>query len=145
MTHMALTLFNGIDFNGPAGLWLFLSIGAIALFVVFLPLMNWIDSQRKEREAFYRAETIRRVSEASGEGARAAMELLREQDRLNRIKKMEGLKIGGLINLFLGIGLVVFMYFMLGGAHGPAFAGLIPAAIGLAMLIYAFFLAEPVQ
>lgn len=144
MTNLAI-LLAGIDFNEGAGLWLFLAIGAIVFFGVFLPGMNWIDSQRKEREAFYRAETIRRVAEASGEGAKAAMELLREQDRQNRIKKMEGFKIGGLINLFIGIALVIFMWVMLHGAHGPALAGLIPAAIGVAMLVYAFFMAEPVQ
>jgi hypothetical protein len=36
-----------------------------------------MDSRRKEREAFYKAETFRRVAEASGEGAKAALEMLR--------------------------------------------------------------------
>ena len=38
-----------------------------------------IDSQRKEREAFDKAETFRRLTESSGEGAKAAIEMLREQ------------------------------------------------------------------
>ncbi len=42
------------------GLWLFLSVGAVSLFVVFIPLVSWIDSRRKEREAFYKADTMRR-------------------------------------------------------------------------------------
>lgn len=141
MTHLA---FMDPDLNGGLGLWLFLSIGAVALFVVFLPVTTWIENQRKEREAFYKAETIRRMAESSGEGAKAAMELLREQDRLQRMRKIEGMKVGGLINIALGIALVFFMYVLLHG-HGPYLAGLIPAAIGVAMLVYVFFMAAPVQ
>ena len=46
------------------GLWLFLSIGAVCLFVIFIPLVAWIDNRRKEREAFYKADTMRRIAEA---------------------------------------------------------------------------------
>ena len=57
------------------GLWAFLSIGAVSLFAVFIPLVTFIENRRKEREAFYKAETLRRLTEASGEGAKAALEL----------------------------------------------------------------------
>ena len=76
MTNLAMMMF---DPSNGFGLWMFLSIGAVALFVVFIPLTSWIDSQRREREAFYKAETMRRLAESSGEGAKAAIELLREQ------------------------------------------------------------------
>ena len=52
----------------------------------FFPLTTWIENRRKEREAFYKAETIRRIAEAPGNGGKAAIELLREQERIARSK-----------------------------------------------------------
>ena len=141
MTNLAMYLY---EFPEAMGLWMFLSVGAVALFVVFIPVTTWIDSQRKEREAFYKAETIRRLAEASGDGAKAAVELIREQDRIERVKKHEGLKIGGLVNLGVGIGLMIFLHLLIPG-QAVYLCGLIPAMIGLALLIYVFFMAKPVE
>jgi hypothetical protein len=144
MMHLAFSLFGSEEVFGNFGLWAFLSVGAVALFAVFIPLVTWIDSQRKEREAFYKAETIRRLTEASGEGAKAAADLLREQDRQQRMKIREGMKIGGLINLAVGIALVIFLRALIG--NEPVYlCGLIPGFIGVAMLTYALFLAPPVD
>jgi predicted cobalt transporter CbtA len=143
MTNLAIHLFGAPDMSG-FGLWMFLSIGAVALFVVFIPLTSWIDSQRKEREAFYKAETMRRLAESSGEGAKVAVELLREQSRQQQMKTREGMKIGGLINLAVGVALVVFLR-DLTGPHGPYLCGLIPGLIGVAMLAYALLLAPKVE
>jgi hypothetical protein len=129
---------------GPVGVWVFLSIGAVALFGVFLPVVTWIDSQRKEREAFYQAETFRRLAESSGEGAKAAIELMREQTRQKRLKQREGMKISGLINIGLGAGLCIFLR-VLTGPGGPWLSGLIPGFIGVALLTYVLFFAAPVD
>jgi len=51
MISLALTLFNGDPFSN-SGMWVFLSIGAVSLFVVFIPTVTWIDKRSKEREAF---------------------------------------------------------------------------------------------
>ncbi len=146
--HLVLHYFSGpsdVVFSN-AGLWLFLSIGAVSLFVVFIPLTSWIDGQRKEREAFYKAETMRRLVEASGEGAKAALELMRADNRLKRIKTMEGLKIGGIINICVGAALIIFLRGLLGGGSGtPVLVGLIPGFVGIGMLIYVFLLAGPVE
>jgi hypothetical protein len=144
MTHLALFLFEDPAVVMSYGLWAFLSIGAVSLFVVFIPLTSWIDSRRKEREAFYKAETIRRLAEASGEGAKAAIELLREDDRLKRLKTLEGMKIGGVITLAVGIALVIFLRSLIG--NEPVYlCGLVPGFIGVAMLVYVFFMAAPVD
>jgi hypothetical protein len=148
MTHLLSHYLNGSDnmIFGNMGLWLFLSVGAVSLFVVFLPLVTWMENRRKEREAFYQSETIRRLAEGSGEGARAAVELMREQNRLARIKIKEGMKIGGVVNLGVGIGLVIFLRVLLGTGQGsPFLCGLIPGFIGIGMLAYVFFLAAPVD
>jgi len=146
MTHLIISQFGADPFNGTVGMWLFLSIGAVALFVVFIPTVTWIDSRRKEREAFYRADTLRRLTESSGEGAKAALDLLREESRLERIKKREGMKVGGLINIAVGLSLVIFLRVMLGGGQGsPYLCGLIPGLIGVGMLVYAYYLAAPIE
>jgi hypothetical protein len=144
MTHLASMLFGSDEVFTNYGMWLFLSIGAVALFVIFIPAVTWIDSQRKEREAFYKAETFRRVAESSGDGAKAAVELLREESRQKQQKMMEGMKIGGLINVGVGVGLVIFLRALI-GAEPVYLCGLIPGFIGIAMLVYVFFLAAPVE
>lgn len=142
MMYLAALIMDDLDLHN-IGLWVFLSIGAVCLFAIFIPLVSWIESRRKEREAFYKAETMRRLSESAGEGARAAVELMREEHRLKQIKQLEGMKLGGLINIAVGIGLAVMLYAMI-GAKGPYMVGAIPGLIGVALLVYAFFMAEPV-
>src|SRR5579863_8163624 len=119
MINLALHFIQGFgdDFSTP-GLWMFLSIGTVSLFVVFIPLVSWIESRRKEREAFYKADTMRRLVESSGEGAKVAIQLMREEERLKRIKAREGLKAGGVINICVGAALVIFMRFLLGSGPG---------------------------
>jgi hypothetical protein len=135
---------EGIFANPEMGLWMFLSIGAVSLFVVFIPLTSWIDARRKEREAFYKADTMRRLAESSGEGAKVAIEMLKEQDRQQRTKTREGLKIGGVINLGVGIALMIFLRALVG--NEPVYlCGLIPAMVGVAMLVYVFLLSKPVE
>ena len=141
MNHLAL-LFT--DIPESFGLWMFLSIGAVALFVVFIPLVSYIDGRRKEREAFYKADTMRRLVEASGEGAKAALELLREEERIKAIKAREGLKIAGIVNIGVGIGLTVMLYNMAGRSNSPYLVGLIPLLIGAGFLIYVYAMAEPI-
>ena len=142
MTSLAFLLLTDPETLHSAGLWIFLSIGAISLFGIFIPTVTWIDSQRKEREAFYKAETFRRLAEASGEGAKAAMELLQAQSRLERQKGREGMKIGGII--CIGVGAAMSLLFW--SQHQQGFLiGLIPGFVGAALLVYVYILAAPVE
>lgn len=152
MIHLAMTLLTfdaSGDAQAPVALFAFLSIGAIALFGIFLPTVHWLDTRRKEREAYYRSEMLRRIAEAPAEGAKSALEWLREEERLkagrqveSQMKRLEGMKIGGLVNIAVGIGLGVMLW-VLAGPHGPYLVGSIPFLIGVALLIYVFFMAEP--
>jgi DNA integrity scanning protein DisA with diadenylate cyclase activity len=143
MTSLAFHVFGAPDIHGT-GLWMFLSIGAVALFVVFIPTVTWLENRRKEHEAFYKAETFRRLTESSGEGAKAAIDLLREETRLAAIKKREGMKIGGLTNIAVGVALMIFLRALITDA--PVYlCGLIPGLIGVALLTYALVLAPKVE
>jgi hypothetical protein len=141
MMHLVSLLFGSEEVFGSFGLWAFLSVGAVALFGVFIPLVTWIENRRKERDAFYKSETIRRVAEASGDSAKATVELLREQHRMALQKTREGMKIAGIINLCVGIALIPFLRVLVG--WDVALCGLIPGMIGIGMLVYVYILAEP--
>jgi hypothetical protein len=118
-------------------------IAIIVVVFAFTGVVHWVDSSRKEREAFYRAETLKRLAEAPGEGAKAAVELMREDERIKRLKAREGLKIAGLINIGVGIALLIFLRALVG--VNVSLCGLIPGLIGVAMLVYVFFMAPPLQ
>jgi hypothetical protein len=117
----------------------------IVVVFAFTGVVHWVDSNRKEREAFYRADMLKRFADAPGDGAKQAFELLREQDRLKRIATREGMKLGGLITTAVGAGLCIFLRVVAGGGAGsPWLVGLIPGFAGIALLVYVYFLADPI-
>lgn len=148
MIHPLLAVLAGIDGpqQVPVAVFAFLSVGAIALFGIFLPVTTWLDARRKEREAYYKAEMLRRLAEASGDNAKMVVQMLGEQERQRRYKAREGLKIGGLINIGVGIALVIFLRSLVGAGPGsPYLCGLIPGLIGVGMLVYVYILAAPIE
>ncbi len=124
--------------------FLLFPIAIIAIVFTFTGVVHWVDTQRKEREAYYKTETLRRITEASGEGAKAALELMRADDRLKRIRAREGMKIGGLVNIGVGIGLLIFLHALLPGT-AIYLCGMIPGLIGVGFLVYVYVLAAPVE
>ena len=114
-------------------------VGSIALFS-FPAVASWSDARRREREEYDRSETLKKIAESSGEGAKAAIELMREQNKSITKRRLEGMKLGGLITAVVGVGVMVLLR---GLTHDePVYlAGLIPLLVGLALLTYTFFLA----
>jgi hypothetical protein len=138
------------EMNSAAMVTIIVIVVPIALGLSFGAFISWTQTRRQEREAYYKAETLRRITETPGDGARAAIELLREDERIKAIKGREGLKIGGLINVGIGVGLMIFLRALLGGGGGSVttgatgsvyLCGLIPGLIGVAMLVYVYLLA----
>jgi hypothetical protein len=118
-------------------------VGSIALFS-WLAVNGWAEARRKEREAYYRNETLKKIAESSGEAAKSTLELMREQEKNFVKRRLEGLKIGGLVTTAVGIGVMVLLR---GLVHDdPVYlAGLIPLLIGVALLAYPFLLAPKVE
>jgi mannose/fructose/N-acetylgalactosamine-specific phosphotransferase system component IIC len=122
----------------------FIPIAAIVSVFTMIIFAIRFGTQRKEREAFYRAENLRRITESSGEGAKAAIELMKEEEHLKRIKAREGMKLGGLVCVAVGIALLIFLRVLV--HEEPVYlCGLIPAFVGVALLVYVFFMAPPVE
>ena len=120
-------------------------VALVAVFT-FVSIAVWSENRSKEREAFHRHETYRRLLERNGGGADEVAALIRqhdEQERLRQeVKAAGGLKLGGLITTAVGISLMVFLYFLNADSDGPIYlVGLVPLAVGLVISYYAFVLA----
>src|SRR5262245_10427500 len=57
--------------------FLFLGVGAVCLFS-FLAVASWTDARRREREAYYRSEAIKKLSEIQGTVSEPVLQLIRE-------------------------------------------------------------------
>jgi Domain of unknown function (DUF6249) len=122
-------------------LFVFLSFGAVALFS-FIAVATWAGERRREREAYYRSETLKKITEAQSTGGASALDFLREEERIEARRKREGQKLGGLITMAVGVGMMVFLRGLPDAdARFVYLVGLIPLLIGIVLLVYAFFLA----
>ena len=65
-----MSLGENSDFRGVAAgaMFLFLSVMMVSIFS-FVSIAVWTDARRKEREAYYKSESMRRVAEIPGDGA----------------------------------------------------------------------------
>jgi lipopolysaccharide export LptBFGC system permease protein LptF len=71
---------------------------------------------------------------------------MREEEHLKRVKAREGMKIGGLVCVAVGVAMVIFLKAMTATDPGaPYLVGLIPGLVGVALLVYVFFMAGPVE
>ena len=131
-----------MDFAKPeVMIFVFLAVAAVALYS-YLSINSYVNGRRKEREAYYRNETVRRLTESAGAGADGAIALLREEDRLQMRRRLEGTKLGGLITTAVGIGLMIFLGIANDDSHLIGVAiGVVPLMVGIALLVYAYRLA----
>lgn len=115
-----------------------LVVGVVAIFSC-ITVMSWLEKRKREREAYYRSETLRKVAEMPGGSPAAVMDCMREQERETASRRREGLRLGGITLVAAGIGLMILLK-SLDGA--PFLTGTIPLLIGAAILVYAYVL-EP--
>jgi hypothetical protein len=120
------------------GVFLFLAIGAIALFT-FLSVATSAGTRQAERESYYKAEMMKRIAEIGGD-RNPALEYLREQERIAEGKRIGGIKLGGLINVGVGIGIMIFLKALI--PWKPIYlTGAIVLLVGVALLIYGVWIA----
>lgn len=115
---------------------MFLAVAATGMWA-FVAVVSWADIRRREREAYYKHETMRKIAEMPGESGLA---LLAEDERNTTRRRRENIKLGGLITSAVGAGLMIFLRAI--DTREPAYlVGLIPLLVGLALLIYSYVLA----
>jgi Flp pilus assembly protein TadB len=124
-------------------LWLPLLIPIVSIIAVFtfVSIAAWAENRRKERETYYRHETYRKIMEHPDEATRAVVEMMRERELQQQRKRVEGMRLGGLITFVVGIGVMVFLYYLID--EPPIYlAGLIVLLIGLVLMVHGFFIAK---
>ncbi len=123
-----------------ADMYLVPVVGSIAVFG-YLAVHEWTESRRKEREAFYRSETLRRYSD-SNQPDMLARFLAEEKAARHemRVQQRESLRLGGLVAMLAGIGLGAALAGLEPEEKLYMF-GLVPFLVGLAILIYVYLLA----
>ncbi len=95
----------------------------------------------REREAFYRAETLKNLAGSPGGGSEAVLQLMREEERRSQRRIRGGLRLGGLVVSAVGIGVTILLHELL--PDMPVyFAGLIPTFVGVALLAYSYIFAD---
>jgi hypothetical protein len=121
--------------NAPAVIATLVPIAGIA----FVTIAVWLGERRKEKESFQRCELLRKIADSQGDAAQRVLAVIRQQDYEAQVRRREGLKLGGLITLAAGIGLMIFLY-MIEREEPVWVAGSIPILVGAALVGYVFFL-----
>jgi hypothetical protein len=128
--------------NQTLPIFLFLSVASIALFS-FVSMSVWAIERRREREAYYRNETARKIAEMQGVGGDAAIDFIREEEKIAARRRTEGLKLSGVVTFAVGIGMMLFLKALYHDEPGDPvyFVGVIPLLISVALLAYSYLLA----
>jgi hypothetical protein len=113
-------------------------------FFTFLTIWFWAIARRREREAFYRSEMLKKLADSSGDAAQQALQLLRDDDARRQRRKREGVILAGLILVAMGVALMIVIPLTDDPRKelGSWAVGLIPLLIGVAMLLHAKLVAS---
>jgi hypothetical protein len=116
-----------------------LPIVTIVTVFTFVAVVSWAENRRKEREAYYRHELLRKMLE-SGQSTQPVLDLMREEERAEERRRIEGMKLGGLITTVVGVGLLAFLYYF-PPTRGLFLVGLIPLLVGVVLALYGYLAA----
>ncbi len=107
-------------------------------------LIVLFTERRKERQSFHRSELLRKIAESQGDAAQKVLEMIREEAAEAKIRRREGMKLGGLITAGVGLGAMALLA-MLVPEKQVWTAGLIPLLVGAALVVYVYVFAAPLN
>jgi hypothetical protein len=127
--------------NSPTVGILALALGLTGFFS-FMSVFVWAHQRRREREAYYRSETLRRFSETGGAARELLLEALQEDERYSVRRRLEACRLAGVITLAVGVAMMTFIKAVDARSTEPSYlVGLIPVSVGLSLLLYVYLLA----
>jgi len=127
------------------------NVGSIALLIpivtmvalfTFLSIAAWSEERRKEREAHYRSELMKKMLEQPGPAADRILELMRDEEARAALQKREGRRLGGLVTMAVGVG-IALLFWKLNPGEGLWTIGMIPLLIGAVIFLYSIFCCRP--
>jgi hypothetical protein len=117
----------------------FVVLGYIALFSMWA-VLGWAKQRRKEREAFYRYETEKKLIDKNNVSVEQILRLRNEDEYAGWLRRREGLKLGGLITTAIGLGGLMSLRFFDTDELVISPFSWIPLGIGLVILFYVYVL-----
>lgn len=121
--------------------FVFFSIAAVSI-CSFTAVVVWVKERRREREAYYSSETVKKIAELQGPNVTVAIEFFRDAERNAALRRLEGIKVGGLLAIAVGLGMGILLRAVDSNNPNPHFlVGIIPLLVGVALLIYVYMLA----
>jgi hypothetical protein len=112
--------------------------------IIWLGFVIWTAERRKEREAFYRSELLKKIVDSPAGSTQSVLDMVRQQERDAQIRRREGLKLGGVILIAAGIGLGALLA-MIEREEPVWIIGGLPLLIGAAMFGYVSFMAPRLE
>jgi hypothetical protein len=112
--------------------------------IIWLGFVIWAAERRKEREAFYRSELLKKIVDSPAGTTQSVIDLVRQQERDAQIRRREGLRLAGVILIAAGIGLGALLALL--ERNEPVWiTGALPLLIGAALFIYVRFMAPRID
>jgi type IV secretory pathway TrbD component len=86
-----------------------LAFTGVLLMIVFafVSVVIWTEARRKEREALYRSELLKKLAETPGPGAEAVLRSLDGEQQRKHGRRREYITLGGLLCAALGLAVLV--------------------------------------
>jgi len=114
-------------------------MGIVALIAVFtfVSVAVWSENRRKERESYYRHETLKKVVEQPGETSQRVLDHFRHEEVRKDLLRRDGMRLGGLITFVVGVGLLILLR-ALEPDKGLYLVSLLPLLIGGVLALYSF-------
>lgn len=108
--------------------------------VTWFSIWTWSVQRRKEREAYYRFEALKRLAEQPGGAGNQALELMREEEQRRRRRAREGIKLAGMLVFVFGV--ATFGLLKRAEPNEAHYVlSFFPLLIGATLLVYAYVLA----
>ena len=121
-----------------AGFWFMVAVCGTATFA-FITVVVWLGQRTKEREAHYRSVVVKKVAES---GNSAALEYLRETDRIEAARGRIKARLAGLITAAVGVALLIFLHELIPETK-VYLVGLVPLFVGVVLLVFSELMMKP--